>query len=245
MSYVAAMLASFLPARHWSRWPLPIPQAAPIAGLATAIAAGLLGVAGFIAYTDEVMRYSGDLQIAIAERQLRGELPHDAATSTGPMAVAMLAPLSYLFLTPAGQITGYLVFASLLRTVVWVADEPMGDPVLTLADHVVARVRTRVKRSRQRRTRERLEGAEVPDRLYPGAWAGLTDADFVIVSSRRKAEWRRGATIISGDECFALGDPFDLQTAGGLRTVYPLRRHRMTEVVRHGIPYDLPPLRPR
>ena len=246
MQFVAAMFASFLPARHWSRFEsLPVDRAAPIAAVVTLIVAGFLGVAGFIRYTDTIARDTGRLTLEIAERQVRGELPESAVVSGGPMAAAMLAPLAFLFLTPAGQLSGYFVFTSLVRAVTWVGGEPMGDPLLTLLDKAMVRVSGRARVAHERHARERLEGAEVPDRLYPGSWARLTGVDFVVVSSRRKPDWAKGTTVVAGEEWFSLGEPFELHTADGLRTVYPLTRQREGEVVRHRITYTLPPLRTR
>ncbi len=239
--FVAALFASFLPARHWSRFPsLPIHRAGPLAGVATFIAAALLGVFGFLAYTDGVIRDTGELQIAIAEKQVKGELPETTEVSAGPMAVALLSPFAFLLFTPAGQLSAYFGTTALIRTIAWIADDPMGDPVLTMLDAVAARGAGRLRTAHQRRMRERIEGAEVPDRLYPGSWARLNDVDFVVVSSRRKPGWTKGATVITREEWFSLGEPFELRTADGLRTIYPLTRQRDGEVVRHSVEYELP-----
>ncbi|HUE85972.1 MAG TPA: hypothetical protein VMO26_07815 [Vicinamibacterales bacterium] len=242
--FVAALFASFLPARHWSRLPsLPISRAAPLAGVMAFLAAALLGIVGFLTYTDDVIRNTGALQIAIAERQVKGELPETTAVSAGPMAVALLSPLAFLLFTPAGQLSAYFGATALIRTVAWIADDPMGDPVLTMIDAVAARGTERFSTGHQRRVRERMEGVEVPDRLYPGSWARIKDVDFVIVSSRRKPEWTKGATVITKDAWFSLGEPFELHTIDGLRTIYPLTRHRDGDVVRRSVEYQLPPLR--
>ncbi len=242
--FVAAFFASFLPARHWSRFPsLPISRAAPLAGVATFIAAALLGIFGFLAYTDGVIRDTGELQIAIAEQQLKGELPETPEVSAGPLAVAMLTPLAFLSLTPSGQLSAYFGTTALVRAIAWVADEPMGDPVLTMLDAVAARGGGRLRTAHQRRTRERQEGAAVPDRLYPASWARLTGVDLVVVASRRRPEWTNGATVVTSDGWFSLGEPFELHTADGLRTVYPLTRQRDADVGRHTVEYELPRLR--
>lgn len=89
-----------------------------------------------------------------------------------------------------------------------------------------------------------MDGTAVPDSLYPASWARLTNAD-VVVSSRRKPDWTRGTTIVAQDAWFTLAEPFELHTADGLRTVYPLTRQRDGDVVRHSVSYTLPPLRAR
>jgi hypothetical protein len=48
--------------------------------------------------------------------------------------------------------------------------------------------------------------------------------------------------ILSGDDSYRLGEPYDLKTAAGLRTVYPLKRENTLEALRRAILYDLPPL---
>jgi hypothetical protein len=244
IAFAAALLASFLPRRHWSRFPsLPVATAAPVAALVVFVAAAVLGIGGFMSYADGVMSNTARLQVAIAERQIKGELPETAVVSTGPMAVALLSPLAFVFLTPTGQVCTYFGFSSLLRSFVWVADGPMGDPALSILDALFTRTRARLRGAHERRSRERREGAAVADRLYEGQWASLEGVDFVVVASRRKEEWLPGATIVTATEWFTLGVPFDLTTADGLRTVYPLTKHRVTEVLRRGVPYELPPLR--
>ena len=41
-----------------------------------------------------------------------------------------------------------------------------------------------------------------------------------------------------------LGEPFDRPMSNGLRTVYPLTLQTTADVLRKGLSYELPPLRP-
>ncbi|MBI3492782.1 MAG: hypothetical protein HY047_13550 [Acidobacteria bacterium] len=70
-------------------------------------------------------------------------------------------------------------------------------------------------------------------------------ADYVVLASRRKAEWTAGATIMTRDQWYRLGEPYDLETPSGLRTAYPLTKFDSVEVVRRGIEYELPRLSQR
>lgn len=244
LSSLAAFLISYLPARYWTRFPaLPVAAVAPVGALLTLLVAGVLGIGAFMTYADGMMADTGTLQIAIAERQVRGELPETTVVSTGPMAVALLSPLAFMFLTPQGLAATYFVFASFVRSLAWATDAAIGDPVLTSIDSLVGATAKRLRTSIDRGARAQAEGASVPDRLYEGAWAGLATADYVVVASRRKPDWVRGTTIMTADDCFTLGEPFDRQTPDGLRTIYPLTKQRITDVIRGAVKYDLPPLR--
>jgi hypothetical protein len=243
LPFLGAVLVSYLPRRHWPRFQsLPVDTAAPLTAVLTLIVAGVTGIGAFMSYTDGVVAKSGELQLAIAERQVRGELPETTVVSTGPMAVALLSPLAFMFLTPTGAAATYFVMSSFVRALVWLTDSAMGDPVLTALDHAVHATSKGVRARVDRHAREHAEGARVPDRVYEGTWAGL-DADYVVVASRQKPEWVRGTTVMTRDDCFTLGAPFDLSTPDGLRTVYPLTRQRQTEVVRSAVQYEMPRVR--
>jgi hypothetical protein len=97
---------------------------------------------------------------------------------------------------------------------------------------------------RSRAAREELEGADEPDRLYDGHWAGAPDATYVVVAARRKADWTKGTWVITRDGWFTLGEPFDRPMPQGVRTIYPITLQTNTmDVLRKGVSYELPPLR--
>ena len=77
--------------------------------------------------------------------------------------------------------------------------------------------------------------------LQTGAWASI-QADYVVLSARRKAEWNPGAIVMTSGDWYKLGDAFDVETPAGLRIAYPLTRMETVEVVRRGIHYELPRL---
>src|SRR5688500_14915304 len=102
--------------------------AAPAGAILTLAAAAIFGIAGFTTYAEGVMSDTGRLQIEIAEAQIRGAVPETPTVSSGPMAVALLTPIAFVFLTATGQVTAYLTASSLVRLLVWVTDGPIGDP---------------------------------------------------------------------------------------------------------------------
>ncbi len=219
---VAAILAGAVPRRHWAAIDLPISQFATLGGLVTLLSGCALGITGYFAHMATVMESAFFV----------------------PSAYMMVGYFGYLFFTPRGLFSMYLVFSGLARAVSGWIDEPFGDPILTGVDSVVDRARaTSATRARQR---ERLaaEGADEPDRRYPGDWADLPGVDYVIVAARRKAGWTAGTFVVTADGWFTLGQPFDRPTPHGIRTIYPLTALQTLEVLRKGVSYELPPLRP-
>ena len=79
--------------------------------------------------------------------------------------------------------------------------------------------------------------------LVTGTSAGVADADFVVIASRRKPDWDKGAIVVTDDKWFTLGTPFEQQMPGGWRTMYPLKELHHHEVLRRAVRYTLPPLR--
>lgn len=221
VAYPLAIVAGLLPRRRWDAVDLPIQNVAFASGLATFFAGAALGITGYFAHMER----------ALAQREFT--LP--------PFMLAEF--IYYVLLTPRGLLSMYLLLSGGLRGIAAWIDEPLGDPVLTGFDELVSRS-SRSQRSRSaRQARERLEGADEPDRRYDAQWAGLNDADFVIVSARRKPGWTRGTYVITSDGWYVLGEPYDRPTANGLRTVYPLTEHKTLDVLRRGVSYELPPLR--
>jgi hypothetical protein len=242
---IAAVFAALLPARVWPDLPsLPIRRMAPLSSILTVIASAVVGLGGFLAYSERVGRETAALLMKVGEAQLQGRLPADASVNAAPLGIAALTPLAFAF-TPVGMLATYMALSGLVRATTCIVDDPIGDPVLSIVDGAVQRLSGKARRSRQRRARERAEGAEVPDRLYPADWARLTDADFVVVASRRKPDWDKGTFVITSDKWYVVGEPFDLQLADGLRTIYPLKEHTTRDVMRRGVQYELPPLRTR
>ena len=242
---IGAGVVSLLPRRYWSRFDgLPLQTMVPVSGVLTILAGAALGIRGFFAY---LARLSGSPAASILEvsrLQVEGQLPETAAVSAVPAAMWAVAPVAFAFFTPIGLFAIYLVTSGWFRAASWWVESPHGDPLLTGIDALIQRTRHASAAKQVRQSRERAERADEPDRRYPGAWADLADADFVIVAARRKADWTAGTFVITPDGWFTLGHPFDRPMPQGLRTIYPLTALTTMEVMRRGVAYELPPLRP-
>lgn len=238
------MLAGVLPRRLWPALEphLPIRSAAAVSGGLTLVAGVAVGTRGFFAFATELADANNTWLLA----HLAGPpSTYDASAGLVPYGVSLFTFFLFVFFTPAGLLALYLTASGTLRGVGAWFDDPHGDFVLTWLDWTMRTISDRNRRERRQLARERLEGADAPDVLRTGEWAGLPDADFVILAARRKAEWTAGAIILTTSEWYRLGVPFDLQTPVGLRTVYPLKKLDAVEVVRRGIQYELPRLRTR
>lgn len=223
IAYPLAVLAGFLPKRYWDDIDLPIENVALFSALVNFFAGAALGIVGYF----EFMAY------VLSER----------LWTAPPMMIYVF--ISYVFFTPRGLFSLYLVATGFFRYGAWFVGEPHGDPILTLIDSTWRRLLDRQQVTRQRNERLALERDDEPDRRYDGAWAGLSGVDFVIVSARRKPGWTKGTYVITTDGWFVLGEPYDRPMPNGLRTVYPLTEHKTLEVLRKGVHYELPPLRHR
>ena len=151
-------------------------------------------------------------------------------------------PLTFVVATPIGAVTFYLVITSIFRIITAWVDDPQGDPLLTIGDWLLFRQKEKREVRQKKELRESLEGAEVHDRLVTGAKAGIPDAELVVIASRVKAGWVKGAYIITSDKWYRLAEPVHRDTPNGLRTLYPMSEVRDHEVLRKGIEYELPTL---
>ena len=241
---IGAIFITLLPRRYWRRFDwMPIHVMAPVSGALTALAGTALGIAGFYAYLERVRASPATSILEISKLQVAGKLPETAEVSAVPSAILMTAPLAFALFTPLGLFCVYLAASGWVRVVSWWIAEPHGDPVLTGLDWLVARTRKTTRERTVSRARLEAEGAEEPDRLYPGTWAELPEVDLVVVASRRKPGWQKGTFVITPDAWYTLGEPFDRRTRRGIRTVYPLTLQRDNAVLRKGVSYELPPLR--
>ena len=241
---ISALFVTVLPRRYWPQFDwMPIHVMAPVSGTLTALAGTALGIVGFYAYLERVGASAATSILEISKLQVAGQLPETTEVSAAPLAISILSPIAFAFFTPLGLFCVYLAGSGWLRVVSWWIAEPHGDPVLTGLDWLARRTRRSAKEGSARRARLGAEGAEEPDRLYPGTWASLPDVDLVVVASRRKPGWQQGTFVITADGWYTLGAPFERHTAHGLRTVYPLRLQRENVVLRKGVSYQLPPLR--
>lgn len=235
---------ALLPKRHWHSFNLPIANVATVSGFIAMFTGFAVAIPGYFRYLARLQGVQGLSLLEIGRLQVEGKLPENAAVSTVPMALYATAPLAFALFSPLGLFCTYLVFSSFVRIVTAYVDEPIGDPLLTLADAVTQRRSTRKQHRAAAAARTKLERGDEPDRRYDGEWAGLTDVAFVIVSARRKPGWTKGTWVITPDGWFVLGEPFDRPMPNGLRTIYPLTVQNTLEAVRKSVQYDLPPLRP-
>jgi hypothetical protein len=237
-AWIAALALGAAPRRVWPQLEqyFPIARAATPAGILTSVAGFFLGFGGFFSYATQ----TADANNSWMLRTLASG-GSDAAAFV-PYGMSVLTLFIFIFFTPLGWLSSYVTVSGFLRAAAAWFDDPRGDPVLSLLDGAVVRFLERRRGRRQRQTRERREGQETRDVLVTGASLGVS-ADVVVLASRRKAEWTAGATIITRDQWYRLGEPSDLETPAGLRTVYPLTKFDSLEVVRRGIEYELPRLR--
>ena len=232
-----------LPKRYWQSVDLPVPNVAVASAFITLFVGFGLGITGYFDFLERNRNPRGANIMDISEMQVAGKLPESPEVSMVPTGLAILAPFAFALFTPRGLVATYLVLSSLLRLASAYTGEPFGDPLLTGVDALARRGFTSQQQRSVRSARERLEGADEPDRRYDGAWAGLKGVDWVIVSARRKPEWNKGTFVITSDGWFTLGEPFDRPMPNGLRTVYPLTLQTIPDVVRRSVTYELPPLR--
>lgn len=189
-----------------------------------------IGMSGFLDYAWEITSRTTDAFMAA-----HGD---DVLLPGSGMAILPM----FLLATPAGLLSLYLTATGFLRAVeVFLLDHRRGDPVLTLIDAACQGMSRRLRDGSSRRTRERLEGPAVPDRLVGGARVGRPDVPLVLLASRAKPDWAVGSYLVGRDgTAHRIGAPFDYKTPAGLRTAYPLTPLTTLEPIRHAIAYELP-----
>ncbi|PYR59061.1 MAG: hypothetical protein DMF91_15695 [Acidobacteria bacterium] len=241
--WMGAVVAGAAPRRLWHRLepPLPLAATAVPAGLFTFVLGFVIGVPGFFAYAEAAADTNNTWMLQNISRVAAKDANY---LTTGPVAISVLTLFAFLFLTPLGLLTTYLITTGAVRAVSAMVDDPRGDPILSGVYWGTTSLIAGAKRTSRQRARERLEGPEVPDRLVTGESAGLT-ADYVVIASRRKPEWEAGAIILTSTDWYRLGTPIDADMENGLRTLYPLTKLDAVEVVRRGIQYELPRLSQR
>jgi len=240
--WIGALFVCAAPRRVWDRINpgFPLRRAAVAAGVLTLIV-------GFFFGFDQFLKY-GLRQADANNTWMMAELAKPAGSNEDklgllPYGMSILALPMFLFFTPAGLLSTYLVASGFGRAASAMVDDPRGDPLIALIHWVATTAWTRNREERRQIARTRLEGADAPDVLRTGEWAELHGVDYVVLSARRKPEWDAGAIVMTDTDWYKLGVPFDMQTPGGLRTAYPLTKMSAVEVVRRGIRYELPPLR--
>lgn len=243
LTFLASMLAALLPFRVWSRLPMSFEmvRASFASGLVTFFLAAAIGIPGFLEHAGLLVSETNALTLKAAEQQIASGMRDDdpKAVRFAP-AMNAFALFTFLLMTPKGWATMYLGATGGFRTLAAWFDDPVGDPVLTGLDGLLWRRHARGKERQETRTREELEGPEIPDRVVSSQKAGIPGCDLVIVAARRKAGWARDVVVYTADTCYRIGDPVERTIAGHLRTLYPLTEHTDLEAVRKFVNYDLP-----
>ena len=227
-----AIAAGVLPSRWWPRFEgrLSVGRFAWASGLATLFLGSAIGFRGFFPYAE-----------AFTQRVRQAVVQSDDPFAFPDMLFGLLAPINFAFGTPVGLVATYLCVTGVVRSLMGYVDDPRGDPLLTLADSLVHRIRARRKTVWAKLARQRLEGREVADRLVTDEWAGV-DAAYVLLASRRKPGWEEGVFVLTPDRWYRIGRVWDMPLPEGLRTAYPLTEVPLGEVLRKGVDYELPEL---
>lgn len=147
-----------------------------------------------------------------------------------------LTVVAFATATPLGWASSYLWWTGVLRVASAIAEEPRGDPLLTLIDSVSQRQKQQWHAATDLRDRTSREGPEVRDQVVPGSEAGI-DAAWVVLASRRKSAWRLGTTVVMDEDWYRVASIDDLVVNGCLRTAYALVPHTAAEVARDIVYY--------
>jgi hypothetical protein len=220
--------------RALPQWVL-VERAAFVSGLLTVLAGAAIGIPGFLEHAGANISFVNETIVREAQRTPTVDYNRGMV-----MGFSGLSIFTFLFLTPTGLLTMYLLVTGTVRAAGAWFDDPVGDPILTGVDVALAGGHARHREDRMRRERAALEGPEVPDRVVSPAAAGLPGCDLVIVASRVKPGWEPGATVFTTEAAYRIGQPVEKTIAGRLRTLYPLSEHKDFEAIRKSVHYDLP-----
>jgi len=239
---LAGVVIATLPRRVWNRWEgrVPVRASALPAALVPLLLAFAIGIPAFLAFAADMGSSVGSAMIEVAEQANQGR----KSATAGPYASwgMIFALPAFLFATPLGWACLYLGGSGLARLLCWAADDPRGDFLISATDAIV---RGRLGAARVRRAqdeRHQEEGAMVADVLVTGRAMGVPEAIYAVIASRVKPDWAPGVFVLTQNERFKIGEPFDRRIADGLRVVYPLLEAPAVEATRRRVSYTLPPL---
>jgi hypothetical protein len=243
MRFIIAIFASVLPRRLWPAMEkhVPVSRAVVLSGIASFFVAMAIGIPAYLRFvetaagaaTDQLLQATGWRPMPVNASAVNVQV------GQGAWGLSFLSPFVFAFFTPVGLLSLYLTFTGWFRAVSAYVDDARGDPLLTVVDGLIHRARIRRADRRAQDARHQLEGAEVADRVLTGEAAGLPEAVWVVVASRRKPEWVAGAFVITEDKWYRINPPLERTTPNGVRTLYPLTEVGEMEVLRNGIRYDL------
>jgi len=236
---VAGAAASVLPRRYWGRFDLPVTGSAWMSAIVTIALGVFLGVHGYLRFVQTLGDIAASQAIELSHQIVEGRAP---AVNPGIPFVSSVLGLFAFVLTPTGFVAAYLAASGLIRALGSVAGQPAGDPLLTLVDGWYEKRRARDEAEEARLERNALEGPELPDELVVGPEAGFPEADWIVIASRLKLGWERGAFVVTPDRWYRLDDAFDRHTRDGLRRFYVLIAAGQAEVIRRSVFYEHPRL---
>jgi hypothetical protein len=246
LEWLGAIVAAALPKRWWPVLDayLPASESTLASAIVTVLAAGAIGIPGFVNYTSEQASLNNRATLAAAQRQAAKpesqERFNERDWGRAIVGASSLSLFTFVLLTPAGWLSTYLGVSGTWRAIAAAVDEPFGDPILTALDALIVGGTLRARERRMRLRREALEGPDVPDRIVPASRVGVAGADLVVVCARRKPQWDMGTAVDTGDRWFRVTSIEERTIGGRLRTLYGLREHKDLEVFRRCVRYDLP-----
>jgi hypothetical protein len=245
-AWTAGVAAATLPKRWWPTLDpyVPATGSASVAAILTIFTAGIIGIPGFISYSTEQVALNNQAILAAAEdqasRPASAESASDGDWGRMIVGVSSLSLFTFIFLTPAGWASTYLGISGTWRGIASAVDDSFGDPILTGLDALILGGVRRTRSTIVRRRRESLEGPPVPDLVLRASHIGVTGAELVIVSARRKPLWDEGTVVNTGDRWLRVSSVEDRTIGGWLRTLYGLTEHRDSEVLRRRVDYKMP-----
>jgi hypothetical protein len=238
MESLVGVFRCLLPVRYWQE----MGRGAYLSILLTAAVGVRIGYAGFFEHAQKAAHAGASLALRLASPG--GENGLNGVSQTDAVAAALmgnaLTPLAFFLFTPLGWLADYLVISAVLRGFSLAVDNPWGDPLLTVIDNLVRGKRAESLARKQAEARELAEGPEVPDQVLECRKFAGKEADYVIVSSRRKEGWTLLTTVIADTVRLRIGDPLEREVDGLLRTCYPLKVIRDIQVDRRIVHYEWP-----
>ena len=233
-------LIALAPRRHWAHLERrfhvgPYLMLSAVLSLTVGI---VIGVPAFSSHLSAAMSAASRLTIRAAAAQIqRPEGPEPTTRLTSALSAMFI--VSFV-LTPVGFLTTYLAASGVFRAACVWFDDPLGDPVLTLLDAMVRRLRLGAAGAIRRVQQRRRFGSAVPDEVVRGAAAGFANADFVVMASRPKEGWTKGLMIVADDGAYRVVDVVEKTIDRHTRVLYVLQRKTDSEILRRTIRYALP-----
>ena len=238
METLVGVFRTFLPVRYWQE----MRNGAFFSIFLTAALGVRIGYAGFFERAARAGEEGAALALKLGAPGGAGGV--GGVSQTDAVAAALmgnaLTPLAFFLFTPLGWLADYLVISAVYRGFTLAVDNPRGDPLLTVIDHLVRGKRAESAAKQRAAERELAEGPEVPDQILECRKFAGNEADYVVVASRRKEGWTRLTTVTAGSVRLRVGDPLERNVDGRLRTCYPLKVIRDLQVDRRIVPYEWP-----